>query len=683
MIIFDKMKDLFKTKAVEEQTAKSPLGDFTSLLRGQTIARREVNATEVAFVFACIEKRAKLTSRNDLVVYKKDADGRLEVDDKHPINQLLASPNRVFDQSIKEIIYLVQTRLDFFGNAYIWARPSTNGKSIVDLIPIMTNEVKIIANREKYNAIYEFKISGATHRIPGDEVIHFKTVGIPKDNSFLNNHVNGTPKILNSIKVVMSAHKEMMEYVESYFENDTIPPMVFSTEDNLTDDNFQRLKQTFNSMFGSSKKKPKLLLAEGRGKFEPMDVGKNTLNPSVFKEGLDNNIIQQICTAFETPKALLTNEFKFSDRNQYLQTYKQDVIKPLFDYIAGTFERHFRTYYPDIILSSDSFNFIDENTKLEYLKLLISGGAVTKNELREAAGYDPIEESELEPEPPTGEQKKSLDLTASENEILKYWKKYDDASEGFADSFKKELNKFYDDLQKHINENITKISNKSIIKAGIDDNSNLIDIDKFVKILQGLVSKEMQPYLREMLEIALNDIDIDADDFTLGEAFIREVTDEINELMKEPVNSVDKEIKKEIKKIIQDNPLDTESARAEKITAAIGNRFSEIYKKSRTEMIARTTATGGSESMKDKVFKKTGFDKVWISSRDGKVRPSHNSADKTLADANGKFTVAGNQCSYPADPSLPAAESINCRCRMAAKKKDKIFINGKQYDYKL
>ncbi|OMC08544.1 hypothetical protein [Mycolicibacterium fortuitum] len=56
--------------------------------------------------------------------------------------------------------------------------------------------------------------------------------------------------------------------------------------------------------------------------------------------------------------------------------------------------------------------------------------------------------------------------------------------------------------------------------------------------------------------------------------------------------------------------------------------------------------------------------KVWISTLDGKTRPSHWAADGQRAPLAGTFTVGGEQLRFPADPTASAAERKNCRCRV-------------------
>lgn len=62
--------------------------------------------------------------------------------------------------------------------------------------------------------------------------------------------------------------------------------------------------------------------------------------------------------------------------------------------------------------------------------------------------------------------------------------------------------------------------------------------------------------------------------------------------------------------------------------------------------------------------------KTWICTIDGKTRPSHFASDGARVPLAGMFTVGGAQLAYPGDPTGPAAEVANCRCRMGILAKD-------------
>lgn len=55
--------------------------------------------------------------------------------------------------------------------------------------------------------------------------------------------------------------------------------------------------------------------------------------------------------------------------------------------------------------------------------------------------------------------------------------------------------------------------------------------------------------------------------------------------------------------------------------------------------------------------------KQWMATADKRTRQSHLIAHGQTVDVDEKFTVGGAEMDYPLDPSAPAKETINCRCR--------------------
>lgn len=54
--------------------------------------------------------------------------------------------------------------------------------------------------------------------------------------------------------------------------------------------------------------------------------------------------------------------------------------------------------------------------------------------------------------------------------------------------------------------------------------------------------------------------------------------------------------------------------------------------------------------------------KAWVAILDSKTRPTHAAADFQQVGIDQNFIVGGYEAKYPRDESLPAEESINCRC---------------------
>jgi uncharacterized protein with gpF-like domain len=56
-------------------------------------------------------------------------------------------------------------------------------------------------------------------------------------------------------------------------------------------------------------------------------------------------------------------------------------------------------------------------------------------------------------------------------------------------------------------------------------------------------------------------------------------------------------------------------------------------------------------------------EKEWISSRDSRVRETHESLDGDVVPRDQKFvSSSGAALAFPGDPDAPPEEVINCRC---------------------
>ncbi len=81
--------------------------------------------------------------------------------------------------------------------------------------------------------------------------------------------------------------------------------------------------------------------------------------------------------------------------------------------------------------------------------------------------------------------------------------------------------------------------------------------------------------------------------------------------------------------------------------------------------MAVQAATAAINGARDAASRQVGrpIDKQWLSRRDAKVRPTHRVADGQVRPVGELFTVGDALLSYPGDPSGPAGETYNCRCR--------------------
>lgn len=84
----------------------------------------------------------------------------------------------------------------------------------------------------------------------------------------------------------------------------------------------------------------------------------------------------------------------------------------------------------------------------------------------------------------------------------------------------------------------------------------------------------------------------------------------------------------------------------------------------RARMIARTETHGAANYGSTAAADETGLrlQKEWIAAADERTRETHALADGQVVGKDEAFDIGSASGMYPGDPSLPAEESINCRC---------------------
>lgn len=110
---------------------------------------------------------------------------------------------------------------------------------------------------------------------------------------------------------------------------------------------------------------------------------------------------------------------------------------------------------------------------------------------------------------------------------------------------------------------------------------------------------------------------------------------------------------------------------SERIAREIDNQTSDVVSRARARKISRTETIRASSVASVSGAQRTAsqigqnLEKEWIETQDDRVRSTHLAVGGSTVPLNGTFTVGGFPAKYPADPQLPARESINCRCSTA------------------
>jgi uncharacterized protein with gpF-like domain len=151
--------------------------------------------------------------------------------------------------------------------------------------------------------------------------------------------------------------------------------------------------------------------------------------------------------------------------------------------------------------------------------------------------------------------------------------------------------------------------------------------------------------------------------FDLGEQDLTgEVGQQIKALATESANKIRESVdfmKAEIVQVIENNAGATKQELKEKLQT----KFTQLSE-GRAKTIANTTSANVTSGMQHAVYKDLGFDMMWLTQRDGLVRPAHREADGQMQGADGYFVVGGEKTVRPLGTELSASNAVNCRCQL-------------------
>jgi len=105
---------------------------------------------------------------------------------------------------------------------------------------------------------------------------------------------------------------------------------------------------------------------------------------------------------------------------------------------------------------------------------------------------------------------------------------------------------------------------------------------------------------------------------------------------------------------------------AREIRSSNGMSMTRARRVSRTEIVSASNEG----SMIGARATSLNLKKIWLATMDARVRATHFQADGQQRGMEEDFRVGGYEADYPGDPSLPAGESINCRCTVVHKTYD-------------
>lgn len=196
-----------------------------------------------AVVYACVNELASSASEAELVVEQRIKDG-WEARPEHPLKQLLDKPNK--EMSGYDFLFNLTMYDGIMGNMFYEKERAPAGR-VVGLWPMWPQRVTIIAVESKPRQRvkrtvkgYEWRSSGASIKLPAEDVIHFKRPH-PREKLW------GFPPLAAAAREG-DTDNSATDFVNSFFRNAGIPFGMFKVEGFIDPAERERIEDAYMRM---------------------------------------------------------------------------------------------------------------------------------------------------------------------------------------------------------------------------------------------------------------------------------------------------------------------------------------------------------------------------------------------------------------------------------------------------
>jgi HK97 family phage portal protein len=607
-------------------------------------------------VFACLQHRANALSAIQFNTFKEQNFAKSELGNDNWAAHLIANPNPYFTRS--QVFSFIENWLSINGNCFIWT-PTIGYKVPLQMWVLNPTRVRVIIGGDNFVQGYTYQ--SATEGlipIPEKEMIHLARVHpAARPDEIIGMNIFGVGLVTAALDYA-NIDLEVSEYLHRLFANNAVPPLIATFPERFDIEEWHKLKASWNEELPNYK-----LRALLGGGMQLQLPPKSELG--VNYDSVSKDTRAQIAQVFGVPPGMLTGEFQNrATAEVQFAIFRQNTIDPEAIYIAEEFTRHFRRFEEDILIEPVPYAYADPELDMKKEEFELKWGIKTINDSRKERGYDAIEGGNVAligngyiPLDNVGAPKavstfalrsfalnkraKLPIITADSKDA--FWRDYDLLTEKSSVKIDTVVQEIIQQLKQETLSNIDK-GYLSLANLEVSDQ----DYEKF----NALVEKACLNVQNELLK----SFDLKEQDLTgtVGEQ-IKNLANESSEKITSSVGLM----KAEIAQLIESNAGSTKEELKEKLQT----KFQQLSE-GRAKTIANTTSANVTSGMQHAVYQDLGFKMMWLTQRDGLVRPAHREADGAMQGADGYFTVGGEKTTRPLGSGLSAGNAVNCRCQI-------------------
>ncbi len=331
-------------------------------------------------VFRCIDAIATSVATNQFDLYQVNNDNEAKKNVNHKAITLLRRPNK-FHTGV-DFLYLISSHIDAYGVAYIYPVKALNNEP-TELWTLDPARIKTVRGDNFIKGYVYVNPKGESIPFEVDELFEIK-----RPHPF--DPYEGVSTI-EMAKLTIEGDLNAQLWNRNFFKNGAIPSGVLTTESNLGDEEFERVKEQFHEKYEGRENAYKTLVLEGGLKYQQLALNQKDMD---FLEQRKFHR-DEILSIFQVPKTIVAVSDDVNRANAETSEYvfARRTVKPRLELI---FEK-FNVFYLPLFKGTEGFDLRfddpvpeDRQLALEEDKNLVNR-VLTINEVRAKRGYEPLE----------------------------------------------------------------------------------------------------------------------------------------------------------------------------------------------------------------------------------------------------------------------------------------------------
>ena len=310
------LPQLFKKKA---QTLENT-SFWGSSQRGPEVDTKSVSAqlkTQYKdWLYTCINAIADEVAGLKFVIKRTDSQNKTESLEEHPLLDLLRNPNEYM--SMHEMMLYTALQLNLTGNAYWVILGGSAFSGPTELRPLSVQNIAQIETDDPLVTNYRYTYKNTRIVYTPDQIIHFKKIN--PDN------LNTGKSMVEALGDVLSSETKASLFHLYSIDNRAIPGGILTTDQDLSVEELEVLRQQWNRAFAGSANTQKTAFLNNNTKYQAVSQSPKDLE---MLETRDRNQ-KTIMAVARTSGAILgiqdSSNRATAEANDY--TFSKRVIKP-------------------------------------------------------------------------------------------------------------------------------------------------------------------------------------------------------------------------------------------------------------------------------------------------------------------------------------------------------------------